>query len=139
MKLWPPPRSARVFVFGCYAGFMFVGTHWPALTIPVPGRPDLLVHVVLFGLWTAMCIWAEPFGPMLSLRNILASQLLSVVYSGVDEGLQAVPFIRRAAALDDFGANTCGVLAVTLIALTLRRFLHRGADSQASVFSERFT
>lgn len=139
MKFWPLPCSFRVFLFGCYAGFMFVGTHWPALTIPVPGRPDLMVHLVLFGLWTAMCIGAEPFGPMLSLRNILASQLVSVIYAGIDEGLQAVPFIRRAAALDDFGANTCGVLAVTLFALTLRRFLHRAGNSQTNDLSERPT
>jgi len=139
VKFWLPPRSVRVFLFGCYAGFMFVGTHWPAFTIPMPGRPDLVMHLVLFGLWTAMCIGAEPFGPMLSLRNILASQLLSVIYAGIDEGLQAIPFIRRAAALDDFGANTCGVLGVTLVALTLRRFLYRTRTLQANTFSEQPT
>ncbi len=123
MKFWFSSRSFRVFLFGCYAGFLFVGTHWPALTIPVPGRPDLVVHLALFGLWTLMCIQAEPFGPMLSLRNILASQLVSVINSGVDEGLQAIPIVRRVAALDDFGANTCGVLLATFVALGVRRWV----------------
>lgn len=136
MSLRLPTRSWRVFLFGCYAGFVFVGTHWPALAIPIPGRPDLVVHLSLFGLWTLMCIQAEPFGPMFSLRNVLASQLVSVVYSGIDEGLQAIPIVRRVAALDDFGANTCGVLLATFVALGVRRWLAARGSKAMDGWSE---
>lgn len=131
MRVGLPSRSLRAFVFGGYAGLVFVATHWPALTLPIPGRPDLVAHLAVFGVWTALCIAAEPFGPMLSVRNILGSQFVSVVYSAVDEGLQAFAFVRRAAALDDFGANTCGVTAATLLALVLRR-LTRTKDRERS-------
>lgn len=125
-------RRAAVFVFGFYAGVVFVGTHWPKLVLPIPiHRPDLLVHMTLFGGWTVMCIAAAPFGRSLSVRNILACHLVSLIYSGIDEGLQAIPFIKRTAALDDFGANTCGVIAATLAALLVGWVRRRGTGKGA--------
>jgi VanZ family protein len=111
---------ARRFGFGIVAGIVFVGMHWPKLALPYAGRPDLPVHMAVFGSWTLACIAASIFGPPLSVKNILASQFVALVYCGIDEWLQAVPFVRRVAGLDDFAANTCGVIAATALALAAR-------------------
>jgi hypothetical protein len=118
-------------VFWVYAAFIFVGTHWPKLVVPGTGRPDLIAHVTVFGLWTALCIACRFFGPALSWRNIGLGALVSAVYSGVDEGLQAIPFIRRVAAWDDWGANLIGVAGAAVIAMGLRLLIAKdtpGAD-----------
>lgn len=108
------------FVFGLYAGFMFMMTHWPRLTIPLPGRPDLLVHMTIFGIWTGLLIACGRFGPALSGRNIGWCFGVGVVYAAIDEGLQAIPFIRRTAAWDDWGCDLTGVALACVIALVLR-------------------
>jgi hypothetical protein len=133
----PPPSPSRVgsflsrrevkasaaFVFGGYCGVAFMLTHYPQLTLPMPGRPDLLAHMGLFGLWTVLCTLCGLFGPAMSTDNILRSGAVSLVYCGLDEWSQAIPFIRRFAALDDFGANTLGVMAATATLLFLSSLL----------------
>lgn len=116
-------RQLTAFVFGGYAGFQFMMTHWPALVVPGPGRPDLLVHILVFGTWNALLIACGLFGPRLSLRNIAVSTLIASVYAGIDETLQLVPFIRRVAALDDYGANIIGIQCVAIVALLLARLV----------------
>ncbi len=114
-------RRARV-VFACFAALLFTLTHWPALQIPSPvHRTDILLHMAFFGPWTilfAACGW---FGPALSIRNIVWSGLIALAYAGFDEGTQAIPWIRRQAGWDDFGANALGVLAATAVLLILSR------------------
>ncbi len=112
-------RWARA-VFWVYAAFIFVGTHWPKLEIPGTGRPDLFAHVAVFGLWAALFIACRFFGPALSWRNIGLGALVSAAYSGIDEGLQAIPFIRRVPAWDDWGANLLGVGVAAAGAAALR-------------------
>lgn len=119
MKLFPVPRALARRTFFVYVPLLFLATHWPNFQIPVPGRPDLIVHAAVFGLWTAVLIACAFFGPALSWRNIAWCTLIAAVYSGVDEGLQAVPWIRRHAAWDDWGANLIGVLGVGLAAAAL--------------------
>ncbi len=114
-------RGLIMFGFGVYAGVAFMLTHWPQLTIPIPGRPDLEAHMGLFGLWTVMCTLSGIFGPALSELNVWRSVGVSIVYSGLDEGSQGIPFIRRVCALDDFGANALGVMTAGAVLLLAAR------------------
>lgn len=118
-------RRLFIFLFGIYAGLTFVATHWPNLTLPLPGRPDLVAHMSLFGTWTIACTLAGVFGPALSEINIWRSAGVSLIYAGIDEGLQMIPAIRRVAALDDFGANTLGVMASAALLLLVSRAVAR--------------
>ena len=119
------PLGSRVrrWAFAAFAVAVFVATHWPNLQLPGTGRPDLLVHVVVFAAWTAMLILAGFFGPPFSLRNIGMAALIAPVYAAIDEGLQAIPFIRRHAAFDDWGANVSGIAFACLAALAVRAAL----------------
>ncbi len=112
---WRVPGSLVAFPIGVVAIFLL--THWPKLTIPLPGRPDLVAHLVVFGTWTILCIACGFFGPWHSARNIARSVVVSVAYSAVDEALQAIPFIRRFAAWDDWCANVVGVALGGLVML----------------------
>lgn len=105
-------RSRLVFrvAFVTYVPVLFAGTHWPNLELPADGRPDLMVHLVAFGLWTVLLIGAGFFGPALSWRNIFRAAPVAVVYTALDEASQAVPVLNRHAALDDFAANLLGIL-----------------------------
>lgn len=115
-----PPLLA--FIFGGYVGFQFMMTHWPALTLPFPGRPDLVAHFTVFGTWNALLIACGRFGPRFSLRNIAVCTMIAAMYAGVDEGLQLIPAVRRHAAWDDYGCNVAGIQLVALGALILGRF-----------------
>lgn len=107
----PTPMARRAFWL--YVPALFLLTHWPGAHIPMPGRPDLLAHLTIFGVWTALLISAGFFGPPLSWRNIGVCAAVAAAYSGFDEALQAIPFVRRHAAWDDWGANLLGVAAAT--------------------------
>lgn len=96
-------------VFAAYAGVLFAATHYPRLRLPAAGRPDLAVHIVAFVIWTALLVLCGFFGPRFSGRNIALSVLVASVYSGVDEALQAIPFLHRFASWDDWAANLAGV------------------------------
>jgi len=124
-RLARPP--AVWVIFGWYAGFLFMLTHWPRLTIPLPGRPDLLVHASIFAVWTCLLIACGLFGPALSIRNIGRSFPVALAYSAIDEGLQAIPFIRRNAAWDDWACNATGVAAACLAALLIGTVAARGS------------
>jgi hypothetical protein len=119
------PRLLRLMfrvAFAIYFPVLLLGTHWPALEVPGPGRSDLLVHLVAFGLWTALLIGAGLFGPALSWRNVGMAFAVGAAYSAVSEATQALPFIRRHAAFDDFLANLLGVLLTCCCALLLMTF-----------------
>ncbi|MFM9958887.1 MAG: VanZ family protein [Phycisphaerales bacterium] len=119
-------RPARV-VFALYAVALFIGTHWPQLAIPMAGRPDLVVHLTIFSIWTVLLFVSGLLGDPRSWRAVALVQVVAAAYACVDEGLQAVPFIRRWFAWDDMMFNTLGVLLGTLINISLRRFLDRSA------------
>lgn len=118
--------------FWTYAAALFVGTHWPKLTIPASGRPDILVHAVVFGVWTGLLVAAGFFGPVRSMRNVVVAWAVAAVWSGVDEALQAIPFIRRNAAWDDWAANLAGVTLAAVIALVVARRAPRDAERTGS-------
>lgn len=124
-------RDHRHAAFWIYALIVFGLTHFPGVKIegPIP-RPDLIVHITVFGLWTALCIACGFFGTPLSTRNILLSGLVSLIYSALDEGSQAIPMFIRVAAWDDWLANAAGVIIVTFGALLLARRLRSGVEGR---------
>ncbi len=112
---WRVPGSRIAFLIGVVGIFLL--THWPKLAIPLPGRPDLVAHLVIFGTWTILCTACGFFGPWHSARNIGKSVAVSVAYSAFDEALQAIPFIQRQAAWDDWCADVVGVAVGGLVML----------------------
>jgi VanZ family protein len=123
--LGPPRAALRRAGFILYALALFTGTHWPALDVrsDVIQRPDLLAHFVIFALW-ALALWQSGLAgdPALP-RTIPRCVLIGVVYAAIDEALQAIPILRRNAALDDYAFNVIGVLIGAAIAWTLARAL----------------
>jgi len=110
------------FLFFTYATIIFTLTHWPRLNISLPiHRPDLWAHLCVFGLWTALIIASGFFGDALSTRNITLSALVAAAYAGVDEALQAIPFLHRTCAWDDYGCNSLGVGLVAVAAWLLSK------------------
>jgi hypothetical protein len=107
--------------FAIFVPTLYIATHWPKLELPGEGRPDLVVHVVAFGLWTTLIIGCGFFGPALSGRNIAASLAVATAYAAFDEATQAIPWIRRHAAVDDFAANLLGVLLACAGAVLLMK------------------
>jgi hypothetical protein len=125
-------RRLAHLAFWVYAAILFTGTHWPRLVIAGPEGSDKVIHIGAFGMWMLLATAYGWFGRPLSDRNILRSLLLSAAYAGADEGLQAIPFIHRTAALDDYAANAIGILLAALALLILRHWLEgrRGADAE---------
>ena len=110
-------RSQVYFVYGGYVGLLFMLTHWPNLKLPdVVERPDLYAHLGCFGTLSALTIACAFFGPALSGRNVGWSAVVALLYAAFDEALQAIPFIHRTAALDDYAANATGIIGVAIIA-----------------------
>lgn len=109
--------QARRVAFWLYVPALFTATHWPQLRLPPSGRPDLVVHLALFGTWTGLLIACGYFGRSLSGRNIGLCWLVGGLYAAMDEALQAIPALGRTAAWDDWGANLLGVTGAALVAL----------------------
>lgn len=105
--------------FIVYAVALFVLTHWPRLSVTVPGvdRPDLFVHASVFGLWTLLLWRSGLVGSFDNRQTVLWAGVIGLGYAALDEGLQAVPMIGRHAAWDDLAANATGVLAATAFGL----------------------
>lgn len=119
----PANRRWRV-IFAAFALLTFTLTHWPALEVPLPiHRPDLVAHLLFFGTWTLLATAAALFANALSIRNIILTFILAAVYAAIDELLQAIPFLRRNCALDDYGANLLGITSATLLLLVCSLWL----------------
>ncbi|MBX3375504.1 MAG: hypothetical protein KF678_00700 [Phycisphaeraceae bacterium] len=109
--------------FFLYAVVLFGATHWPALRIEGSGRPDLIVHLAAFGLWTLALNLAGFWGPRFSVRNVLISGAVAVMYAAFDEGTQAIPALQRTAAWDDYLANVSGIVLASLTCLGAGAFI----------------
>lgn len=112
-------RAAR-WAFLAYALAVAIATHWPRLRIDLGAvpRPDLVIHLGVFGLWAFLCARAAWFGPRFSARNILGAGLVGVAYAGLDEATQAIEIVHRTARWDDLAADIMGVaggLGATLL------------------------
>ena len=112
-------RRLRRAAFWVYALTLFVLTHWPKLAVPGPQGSDKTVHVLAFGLWTILACLCGWFGRPLSPRNILISGVIAAINSGVDELLQAIPFVNRSCEWADARANLLGVGAAVVLLLIL--------------------
>jgi hypothetical protein len=145
MNRAPPQGSLRIegpaalrrrrllkFAFWFYALLLFTGTHWPHLHAPGPEGTDKFIHIGAFGAWMLIAALQGWFGPPLSDRNLLRTLFVAAAYGGADEGLQAIPFVHRTCALDDYAANAIGVMLAALFLVTCRRAIERrvaaGAD-----------
>lgn len=111
--------------FWVYAILLFTATHWPALELNVPmvERPDLIIHFGCFGGWFIAFWLAAWVGPPLRPRSIALGIPAAVLYAGFDEGLQAIPLVRRHCAWDDFFANCGGVLLAASVAIIITLFI----------------
>lgn len=114
-------RAWRV-VFGVYVVLLLAGTHWPRLEVPGPGaRPDLVVHLGAFGVWTGLLTLSAFFGPALASRNILRAGGVGLAYAVADESTQMLAIFGRVFGLDDMLANVLGSSLATLTLLALSR------------------
>ncbi len=121
-------RRWRV-VFWCYAALLFIGTHTPGINIGAKIRLDLVIHLGAFGGWAALLMLSAHFGDWGSWRNARTVWPIAVVYAAVDESLQAIPFVHRHAAVDDWVANVCGITLATAGMLVLGRWLRNNPDA----------
>ena len=78
-----------------------------------------MLHVMVFGAWSFLCVRAGWFGRRHSARNVVLSGGVSIVYAAVDEATQAIEALHRHARWDDFGANLFGVAVGLAVAMTL--------------------
>lgn len=116
--------------FWCYAAALFVATHWPKLTVPgAEIRSDLLVHAAVFGGWTFLLGVCGFFGAWRARRSIAIAVGIGILYASFDEGLQAIPALKRVCAWDDFGADCLGVVMGGAALVVLARVLARRARS----------
>lgn len=109
--LSPAMRTTWRVCFVLYAIALVTATHWPALTLEVPGldRPDLLIHMTAFGGWFGL-FWLSGFvGPPGSWRSIRLCVLIAVVVAAIDEYSQGIPGLKRTVAWDDFFSNCAGI------------------------------
>ncbi len=121
------------FVFWVYAAILFTGTHWPRLEMPGPEGSDKIIHIGAFGMWMLLAATQGWFDAPLSDRNLLRTMLVAAAYAGTDEGLQAIPFVHRTCALDDYAANAIGIMLATLTLLMFRGLLEKpGADGRGA-------
>ncbi|TVQ75347.1 MAG: hypothetical protein EA380_11120 [Phycisphaeraceae bacterium] len=121
--------AARV-VFVAYTILLLLGTLWPNLQIDVGDvpRPDLYMHLLAFGGFTALMLVCQWFGPLLSARNIAWAGVVSTGFALANESAQALPFIHRHARLDDAAANILGV-ALPLMGALLLGAISNGGDA----------
>jgi VanZ family protein len=126
------PRWLFRIAFVCFALLLFTLTHWPALTIPGPGRPDLIAHATTFAIWTALLIACGFFGRPLSRTNILLCVVIAVAYAAFDEATQAIPWLRRHATFEDFLFNLVGIALAAAGALLLARLRTPRADTSTA-------
>ncbi len=116
--------------FALYAAAIFTLTHTPGVQVGGKVRVDLLAHLAVFGLWAILLAICSFFGPAFSWRNIRIVWPIATVYAAVDESLQAIPFIRRHAAFDDWLANVAGISIACIAMLTFDR-IRRGKGTLA--------
>lgn len=123
------PHALTLFVL--YAIALFTATHWPSLSIPIGPipRPDLLQHLIAFGLWSALFTAVGVFGRWNSPRNVALSILTGIAYACLDEASQAIPIIRRVFGWEDMAFNVLGILIGAPVLLLVAKALSRKPES----------
>lgn len=138
-------RLARA-AFWMYAALVFTATHWPNLRIEsgVVERPDLYIHMTVFGLWTLLLVATGYFadgaedpvaesGGVRGWARIVTRPLgvvkvgvVALVYAAADEMSQGIPGLGRTVAWDDYAANSAGIVSAVAAALIAWRTTRRG-------------
>lgn len=120
-------------LFLLYIPTLFALTHWPRLHIEAPiRRPDLIVHLGAFGMWSALLLLSGWAGPRGRTATIGRAWVIGALYASFDEATQAIPVIRRTAAWDDWAFNLMGVTLGCLCVAALWAFLRgRGAGERS--------
>lgn len=117
----PFPRWLRIAAFVAFAILLFVGTHWPQLRIHGPiRRPDLIVHLVAFGIWALALCLSGLIGNPGSRKTALRCLLVGAVYAAFDETTQMIPILGRFAGLDDYLFNLIGLVLGSSLSLLFR-------------------
>ena len=110
----PFPRWLRITAFAGFAVLLFVGTHWPKLRIDGPfERPDLAIHLVVFGMWAFLLCVSGIFGEPGRLATSAKCFGVGLVYAAFDESTQMIPALGRFAAMDDYLFNVIGLMLGT--------------------------
>src|SRR4051794_11014786 len=122
MNSWPSLQRVLWTLTIAYWCILFIVTHIPGEALPNVKLNDKIEHFLAYGalgglfflsLWASRPDWQRL--PLIVL-GILA------VYGAVDEGLQAIPFIRRNCSLWDWCADVIGVgIAVMFLGYLRRR------------------
>lgn len=141
----PMRRLARLAFWG-YAVLLVVATHWPNLRIDSTyiERPDIIIHMGAFGLWTMMLIAtgylasgaSDPLAESGGLRGwakivaappcVFFAWAAAMVYAAVDEVSQGLPGLGRTVAWDDYAANSAGILTASIVVLVVGRLVRGG-------------
>jgi hypothetical protein len=131
-------RLTRLAFWG-YAVVLFVATHWPNLRIDSAymERPDILIHMGAFGVWTLLLIStgylatgaSDPLAESKGVRGwarivsaprcVLIAWLVAMVYAAVDEVSQGLPGLGRTAAWDDYAADSAGIVTAAVGAMVV--------------------
>lgn len=113
-----------------YALTLVTLTHWPRLQLDAPiGRPDLVAHLIAFGLWTSLLLATGWLGRPTSARALLLAGVAGACVSAVDEASQGLPGINRTVHASDLFANFGGVgLAIGMFAAIGLWHRLRGVD-----------
>ena len=111
MKIIFDNRTLWRWVFFAYICALTVALLWPSLALPpVMPRPDLLAHYLSFGTFALLlCLW-NPTGTARLRVTLMVTLVAGVAYGGGTELLQMIPILHRTAALDDWAADSCGVV-----------------------------
>lgn len=125
-----PRRGACTAVFAVYAACLFAATHWPNLRIESRqiDRPDILIHIAAFAIWTVLLALSGLVGPWLKSRTALLAGAVALAFAAFDEASQALPILGRTAALDDYLADVAGIVIASLVVLGWSTLRTRGRN-----------
>jgi len=121
------PKLTRITVFGIRLATIVLVIYWIALFtgthMPSPPRlgvrvSDKIQHFVAFFGLATLLYWVVPAhrGP---LRKVAFVMFVAITYAAVDESTQAFS-PNRTVDLNDFFANSAGIVAATLFYLVAR-------------------
>lgn len=119
----PLPRSLRLGAFILFALVLFTLTHWPKLRVEgsIP-RPDLVAHLVAFGLWAFLLNLSGLMGEPGRAPTAVRAFLVGLVYAAFDELTQMIPGLGRFAGWDDYFANAVGLALGCVLAMGVRTY-----------------
>ena len=106
--------SLRAFALAAFAA-AFVATHWPALELKPDMPGDKLLHAVTFAALTLL-LWRARV-----IERIGWLVVAMLLYAGLDELTQAIPWVRRYASLADFIADAIGISIAAMAIATVPR------------------